>query len=88
MSSLSSRSTLVASDQSDKSIKPKDVTSEKSPLTAFEPIDNKSATTVPKKGRMPPTNALRSMLDVRSKKVVPKTEVLQHAAEAIVICVE
>ena len=88
MSSLSSRNTLVASDQSDKSIKPKDVTSEKSSLKAFEPIDDKSTTTVPKKGPMPPTSALRSMLDVRSKKVAPKTEVLQHAAEAIVICVE
>jgi hypothetical protein len=43
---------------------------------------------MPNKGPIPPTNPLRSMLDVRSKKVATKTEVLQHAVEAIVICVE
>src|SRR5256885_9978573 len=39
---MCSRNTLPASDQSDKSIKPKDATSEKSSLTAFDPLDDKS----------------------------------------------
>jgi hypothetical protein len=69
MSSLSSGNTLLASDKSDKSIKPKDAASEKSSLAA-------------------PTAAVRSMFGVRAKKVAIKKEVVQSAAEAIVICIE
>lgn len=88
MSSLNSGNTLRASDKSDKSIKPKDATSEKSSLTAFDPLDDKSAATVSQKGPMPPTAAVWSMFGVRAKKVATKKEVLQSAAEAIVICIE
>jgi hypothetical protein len=88
MSSLSSGNTPLASDKSGKSIKPKDATSEKSPLTAFDPLDDKSAATISKKGPLPPTAAVRSMFGVRAKKVAIKKEVLQSAAEAIVICIE
>jgi hypothetical protein len=88
MSSLSSGNALLASDKLDKSIKPKDATSEKSSLTAFDPPDDKSAATISKKGPMPPTAAVRSMFGVRAKKVAIKKEVLQSAAEAIVICIE
>jgi hypothetical protein len=82
MSSLSSGNTLLASD---KSIKPKDATSEKSSLTAFDPLD---AATISKKGPMPPIAAVRSMFGVRAKKVAVKKEVLQSTTEAIVICIE
>jgi len=88
MSSLSSGNTLRASDKSDKSIKAKDATLEKSSLTAFDPLDDKSAATVSKKGPMPPTAAVRSMFGMRAKKVALKKEVQQSAAEAIVICIE
>jgi hypothetical protein len=89
MSSLSSGNILLASDKSDKSIKLKDATSEKSSSwTTFDPLDDKSAATISKKGPMPPTAAVRSMFGVRAKKVAIKKEVLQSAAEAIVICIE
>ena len=85
---MCSGNTLPASDQSDKSIKPKDATSEKSSLTAFDPLDDKSVATMSKKSPMPPTAAVRSMFEVRAKKVATKKEVPQSAAEAIVICIE
>ena len=85
---MCSGNTLPASDQSDKSIKPKDATSEKSSLTAFDPLDDKSTATISKKGPMPPTAAVRSMFGMRAKKVAIKKEVLQTAAEAVVICIE
>jgi hypothetical protein len=62
---MSSGNTLLAADQSDRSIKPKEA---KSP--------------------MPLTTAVRSTFDVRAKKGAIKKEVLQSAAEAIVICIE
>jgi hypothetical protein len=37
---------------------------------------------------MQPTAAVRSMFGMRAKKVAVKKEVLQSAAEAIVICIE
>ena len=90
MSSLSSGNTLFASGKSDKSIKRKDATSEKSSLTAFNPLDDKNAATTSKKGSMPPTAAVRSSIfgGMRAKKGAIKKEVLQSAAEAVVICIE
>jgi len=47
-------------------------------LTAFDPLGDKSAATMP----------MSNMLDVPAKKVAIKKEVQQSATEAIVICIE
>lgn len=57
-------------------------------MTAFDPLGDKGAATMSKESPMPPTTAVRSMFDVRAKKVAIKKEVQQSATEAIVICIE